>query len=248
MKQINGLHVILGGMEFERMLELAQIAEDEGAAVVQLREKSRPATEVLKIADEFRKIIGRATFIINDRADIALAVGADGVHVGQADLPVAEARALLGNDAIIGVSTSNVEQALEAERAGANYLGFGHLFPTQSKEKNTAPRTLEELRAVIAAVSIPVIAIGGITLSNVNDILVLGIGGIAVISAVSGAENSRSVVRQLVKETLIKSFSITSLRGNPGGVTKQSLQIKLNLNRLLRRPSGTPRNDMERKT
>jgi thiamine-phosphate pyrophosphorylase len=199
MKNINGLHVILGGLEFDRMCELAKIAENEGAAVVQLREKSRQTSEVLKIADALRKIIQRATFIINDRADIALAAGVDGVHLGQDDLPVAEARIILGSSAIIGVSTSNVEQALDAEQAGANYLGFGHMFPTRSKEKTSAPRTMEELRAVIDAVSIPVIAIGGITLSNIDGILVPGLGGIAVISAVSLSENPRTAIRQLVK-------------------------------------------------
>jgi len=196
---INGLHVILGGLEFDRMRELAKIADDEGAGVVQLRERSRSKNEVLKIAEELRKIIRQATFIVNDRADIALATGADGVHLGQDDLPAEEARIILGPNAIIGVSTSNVEQALEAQRAGANYIGFGHLFPTQSKEKSSAPRTVEELRAVIEAVSIPVIAIGGITLSNLNEILIPGLGGVAVISAVRGAENPCAVIRKLVK-------------------------------------------------
>jgi thiamine-phosphate pyrophosphorylase len=199
MMNINGLHVILGGLEFDRMCELAEIAEGEGAAVVQLREKSCPSNEVLKIAGELRKIIRRAAFIANDHAEIALAVGADGVHLGQDDMPVDEARIILGTNAIIGVSTSNVEQALEAERVGANYLGFGHLFPTASKEKSSAPRTVEELRAVIAAVSIPVIAIGGINLSNIAQILVSGLGGIAVIGAVSMSDNPRAVIRQLVK-------------------------------------------------
>jgi thiamine-phosphate pyrophosphorylase len=199
MKNINGLHVILGGLEFDRMCELAKIAEDEGVVVVQLREKLRPTSEVLKIAGELRKIIRRAAFIVNDHVDIALATGADGVHLGQDDLPVADARNMLGSNAIIGVSASNVEQALKAEHAGANYLGFGHMFPTTSKDKSSAPRTVEELRAVIDAVSIPVIAIGGISLSNIVEILVPGLGGIAVISAVSEAENPRAVIRQLVK-------------------------------------------------
>jgi thiamine-phosphate pyrophosphorylase len=199
MKSTEGLHIILGEYEFARTCELARIAEAEGAAVVQLREKSLPTSEVLEIADALRKIIQRATFIVNDRADIAYAVGADGVHLGQDDLPANEARKLLGPNAIIGISTSNVAQALEAERGGANYVGFGHMFPTRSKEKSSSPRTMEELRAVIAAVSIPVIAIGGITTSNMDEILCPGLGGIAVISAVSYAENPAEVIRHFIR-------------------------------------------------
>jgi len=144
MKNLSGLHVILGGLGFDRMCELAKIAEDGGASAIQLREKLRSTGEALEIADELRKIVNRAAFIINDRADIAFAVGADGVHLGQDDLPIADARKLLGENAIIGVSTSNIEQALEAEHAGANYLGFGHMFPTRSKEKLSEPKTVEE--------------------------------------------------------------------------------------------------------
>jgi len=199
MKNVAGLHIILGGLEFYRMCLLARIAEDEGAAVVQLREKLRPTSEVLKIADELRKIFCRATFIINDRADIALAVGADGVHLGQDDLPIADARNLLGENAIIGVSTSNIEQAMQAEGGGANYLGFGHMFPTRSKDKTSLPRTVEELQTVSLAVSIPVIAIGGIYFENLEDIIVPGLGGIAVISAIIEAENPREVIRKFVR-------------------------------------------------
>lgn len=106
---------------------------------------------------------------------------------------------MLGPNAIIGVSTSNIEQALEAEQKGANYLGFGHMFPTRSKEKASQPRSSYELRSVIAAVSIPVIAIGGISTSNVESILCPGLGGIAVISAVSDAENPAVVIKKFVR-------------------------------------------------
>ena len=118
MTSVKGLHVIVGGNDVEQTYEVALIADAEGAAVVQLREKSRPASEVLEMADTLRKIIQHATFIINDRADIAFATGADGVHLGQDDLPIEEARKILGPGAVIGVSTSNVEQAIEAERRG----------------------------------------------------------------------------------------------------------------------------------
>src|ERR1019366_1505395 len=114
MRSVEGLHIILGSTDFPRTCELARIAEEEGAAVIQLREKSKPTYEILDTADALRSIIRRAVFIINDRADIALATGADGVHLGQDDLPIEAARTLLGPNAIIGVSTSNVEQAIDA--------------------------------------------------------------------------------------------------------------------------------------
>jgi thiamine-phosphate pyrophosphorylase len=199
MKSGEGLHVILGGHDFARTCELARIADAEGASVIQLREKSRPTSEILNIADALRKITNHALFIINDRADIALATGADGVHLGQDDLPIEEARSLLGQNAIIGVSTSNKEQAIEAERAGANYVGFGHMFQTRSKVKTSAPKSKDELHSVIAAVSLPVIAIGGITTLNSKGILCPGLGGIAVISAVSDAENPTAVIREFVR-------------------------------------------------
>ena len=199
MKRLPGLHVLLGGMDPDRLCELARIAEEEGAAVVQLREKAISTDEILKRGEALRNILHRTTFIVNDHVDIARSVRADVVHLGQGDMPVMQARKLLGPDAIVGVSTSNLEEAFEAERLGANYIGFGHMFPTRSKEKHSVPKTTEELSAIIAAVSIPVIAIGGITEWILNDILVPGLGGIAVISAVSESKNPRLTIRNFVK-------------------------------------------------
>jgi len=199
MKHIAGLHVILGSTINARAIELATFARDEGAAVVQLRDKFRTDEELLKLGYALRLILNDVTFIINDRADIAHAVHADGVHLGQTDMSIAKARTILGADAVIGNSASNVEEALEAERGGANYIGFGHMFPTRSKEKSTAPKTVEELKAVIAAVSIPVIAIGGITESNGKEILIPVLGGVAVIGAVNKAVDPRITIRNFVK-------------------------------------------------
>ena len=199
MNRITGLHVIIGSTDDERAIELAMLAREEGAAVVQLRDKVRSDEEHLLLAHSLRTMLDDVTFIINDRPDIARSANADGVHLGQNDMPIAEAREILGPGAIIGISTSNLDEALKAEWAGASYIGFGHLFPTRSKEKSTAPKLLKELRTVVAAVSIPVIAIGGITESNVNDILIPGLGGIAVIGAVNDSENPRLVIRNFVK-------------------------------------------------
>jgi thiamine-phosphate pyrophosphorylase len=198
MKRIAGFHVLVGSTSDARAIELATFAREAGAAVVQLRDKFRSDEELLELASSLRGVIEDVTFIINDRVDIAHTVKADGVHLGQNDMPIGEAREVLGPDAIIGISTSTVEEALEAERAGANYIGFGHMFPTRSKEKSTAPKSLEELRAIVAAVSIPVIAIGGIMESNVRDILIPGLGGIAVIGAVSESDDSRGTIGNFV--------------------------------------------------
>ena len=198
MKHIEGLHVLIGSTSDARAIELATFARDEGAAVVQLRDKSRADEDLLNLAYKLRPILHDVTFIINDRADIAHSVSADGVHLGQDDMPIAEARKLLGPDAIVGISASNLVEALEAERAGANYIGFGHLFPTRSKEKYTTPKSVEELQTVVASVSIPVIAIGGISELNVNELLIPGLGGIAVIGAVNESENPRNTIQNFV--------------------------------------------------
>ena len=199
MKSVRGLHVIVGGAAFKRTLERARIADAEGAAVVQLREKSIPDEEFIQRADTIRKIVANALFIVNDSADIAFACGADGVHLGQDDGSIGEARTRLGTDAIIGASTPTIALALEVERKGATYIGFGHMFPTNSKEKSSQPQTLDDLRSVIDAVNIPVIAIGGITEKNMSQILVPELAGIAVIGAIRDSSNPRETIRTLVR-------------------------------------------------
>ncbi len=199
MKSLGGLHVIVGGATFERTLELTRIADTEGASVIQLREKSILRDEFLLRAEQVRSVVRNATFIVNDSVDIAFTTGADGVHLGQDDLPIQEARQILGPDALIGASAASVELALEAERNGANYIGFGHMFPTNSKVKISPPQTLDALRSVIAEVNIPVIAIGGITTENISLILVPELSGIAVIGAVRDSINPQQLIRTLVR-------------------------------------------------
>ena len=127
-------------------------------------------------------------FIVNDRCDVALAVGADGVHLGQEDLPLHAARRLMG-DKIIGVSTHEVEQAREAERGGADYIGFGPMFGTTTKETGYSARGLEMLRQVREAVSIPIVAIGGITEGSVNAVWQAGADSAAIISDLLGTDD-----------------------------------------------------------
>ena len=161
-----------------------------GVTMVQLREKNCSAKEFFETAQRVKKITDQAgvPLIINDRVDIALAVDADGVHVGQSDIPAAEARRLLGPDKIIGVSARTVEQARKAEADGADYLGVGAMFVTGTKQ-DAKVTSKEELKRIRAAVAIPIVAIGGIKADNVEELKGTGIDGVAVVSAVIAAEN-----------------------------------------------------------
>ena len=168
---------------------IAEAALAGGADMIQLRDKAGDLRDLLPHA---RAIAARcrkcgATFIVNDRIDLALAAGADGAHVGQEDLPAEHARRLLGAGRILGVSTHSPEQAEAARRAGADYIGFGPMFPTGTKETGYVPRGVEALRAVRRAVSLPILAIGGITLENVSAVIEAGATAPAVISAVVAA-------------------------------------------------------------
>lgn len=156
-----------------------------GATFVQLREKTLDEENFLKEAVEIQELCRRyqVPFVINDNVDIALAMNADGVHVGQSDMEAGDVRSKLGADKIIGVSAQTVEQALLAETRGADYLGVGAVFPTGSKD-DADDVSHETLKAICEAVSIPVIAIGGIGAHNVKELSGTGICGIAVISAI----------------------------------------------------------------
>ncbi len=155
-----------------------------GVTFVQLREKDLPFDEFVAQARQIKRVTDRwgVPFVINDDIEVALAVGADGAHVGQEDRDVAEARALLGEGRILGVSAQTVEQAVRAQREGADYLGVGAVFPTGSKP-DAEDVSLEVLKEICASVTIPVVAIGGISEHNVLGLTGSGIAGIAVISA-----------------------------------------------------------------
>ncbi len=139
-----------------------------------------------------------ALFIVNDHADIARAVDAHGVHLGQDDLPIGIAQKVLGPEGIIGISTHSVGQAREAVAGGADYIGFGPVFPTATKDAGPV-QGLEMLRRVRSEVSIPIIAIGGITLENAGDVIAAGADGLAVISAVLGAADIETAAKGLVE-------------------------------------------------
>ncbi len=172
-----------------------------GITCLQLREKALDTERFLGEARQLKPLCRSygVPFIVNDNVDIALKSDADGVHIGQSDDDVFKTRARIGRDKILGVSASTVMEALEAERAGADYLGVGAVFPTSSK--NDAENvSLSTLRDICNAVSIPVVAIGGITLENVSLLTDSGICGIAVISAIYAQKDIRNAARRLRTE------------------------------------------------
>lgn len=173
-----------------------------GATFVQLREKQMDEADVLQEAKEIQALCRahHIPFVINDHVEIAKAIQADGVHVGQSDMEALDVRRLLGEEAIIGVSAETVEQALLAQAHGADYLGVGAVFPTGSKD-DAADVSMETLRAICEAVDIPVIAIGGISEDNVGQLTGSGICGIAVISAIFAQENIRDAAARLKQKT-----------------------------------------------
>jgi thiamine-phosphate pyrophosphorylase len=144
-------------------------------------------------------------FIVNDHPDIAIAVDADGVHLGQDDLPAEEARKLMGSGRIIGVSTHSIAQARAAESVGADYVGFGPVFPTETKDAGPL-QGIGALRQVRSAVTVPIIAIGGIRSGNIGDVLAAGADGAAVISAILGAPDISVASRQLV--SCVKDYEV----------------------------------------
>ena len=170
-----------------------------GVQLLQLRAKLMPAGEFLELARVTRRVTRSygCRLIVNDRVDVALACQADGVHLGQEDLPLHAARKLV-SDRIIGISTHDVEQAQEAEAGGADYIGFGPMFGTTTKETGYSARGLEMLRRVRAAVKIPIVAIGGITEANVAEVWQAGADSAAIISDLLGADDITDKVRRIL--------------------------------------------------
>ncbi len=171
-----------------------------GCTLVQLREKNISSREFYETALRAKEITDHynVPLIINDRTDICKAIDACGVHIGQNDLPAKAVRSILGNKKIIGVSAATLAEAQQAEQDGADYLGVGAMFPTTTKT-NTRPVTLAQLTQIKASVNIPVVAIGGIQLSNVASLAATHIDGIAVISAILSQPNITQAAQQLKK-------------------------------------------------
>ncbi len=182
-------------------LALAKALLDAGVPWLQLRRKGAASGEHLEIARELVALAARAgaRVIVNDRVDVALLTGAAGAHLGQGDLPLPAARRLAAGRLILGVSTHSVAQARQAEADGADYIGFGPMFPTGSKPDALAPRDPAELRAVRAAVSLPVVAIGGISEATAPAVLAAGADAVAVIGALRASSEPRELATRLMR-------------------------------------------------
>jgi thiamine-phosphate pyrophosphorylase len=194
------------------LLRLISGAVAGGATIVQLRGKAWTDREFLGAARRVQKLLRarRVPLIINDRADIARAAGAAGVHLGPSDLPAAAAREIVGAAAVIGVSVRSVREARAAERAGADYLGAGPVFATRSKDDAGAPLGLEGLRRLRRAVRLPILAIGGLDAANAPAVIGAGADGLAVISAITAAADPE---RETSK--IIESIGILGIRRRP---------------------------------
>ncbi|MCY6960022.1 thiamine phosphate synthase [Clostridium brassicae] len=193
----------LNGRGFKECVEQAI---EGGVTLIQLREKNISTREFLAIAFQIKEITSKynVPLLINDRIDIALAVDADGVHLGQSDMPINSARKILGENKIIGISANTLNEALEAESCGANYLGLGPIFYTTSKKDINTPIGLDGLKEITKKIKIPCVAIGGINSSNTKEIMESGVNGISVISAILGEEYIKQASEKL--NTIIKSI------------------------------------------
>ena len=185
--------------DVEKFLNTIEEAIKGGVSVVQIREKTADTLEFYNLALQVKEITTKynVPLIINDRIDVALAIDADGVHVGQSDMPCDITRKLIGEDKILGVSAATIEEAKKAERDGADYIGTGAVFPT--KTKDDAPSiTKEDLKEITESINIPTVAIGGITLKNASQLKDTGIAGLSVVSAIMSSDNPKKSSEELL--------------------------------------------------
>lgn len=188
-------------MSTETLEEAVEKAIIGGCTLIQLREKDCSSLDFYNTAVKVKEITDKHNIplIINDRVDIALAVDAAGVHVGQSDIPAAIVRKVIGNDKILGVSTGSVNEALEAEKNGADYLGVGAMYSTGTK-KDADSTSMNELRKIRENVSIPIVVIGGINKDRVKDFKGIGIDGLAIVSAIIAKEDITAAAKELENE------------------------------------------------
>ena len=203
-KRIGRFHV-LTDLRFQQRFshaELARLAADGGADTIQFRQKSGSVRDMLAEAKHAASVCREqgVPFLVNDRLDVALACRADGIHLGQQDFPVRDARRIMGPEAIIGGTATTVEEALAMHEAGADYVGFGPVFPTTGKDNPAPVKGVTNLADVCAAVRIPVIAIAGITVERIGPVIRAGAHGVAVMTAVTTAENPARAARALREE------------------------------------------------
>ena len=188
--------------ENESLTSVCQSVLENGATFLQIREKDLDEDTFEMEAAALKKLCAEyhIPFVVNDSVEIALDIDADGVHVGQSDIKGRDIRSLIGNEKILGISAGTVEEAIAAEKSGADYIGVGAVFITSTK-KNARNLSIEKLKEICESVSIPVVAIGGIGASNIMELTNSGVDGVAVVSAIFAAENPGEATAKLLKIT-----------------------------------------------
>ena len=185
--------------DVEKFLNTIEEAIKGGVTVVQIREKTAETLDFYNLALKVKEITSKydVPLIINDRVDVALAIGADGVHVGQSDMPCDVTRKLIGADKILGVSAATIDEAKKAQNDGADYIGTGAVFPTSTKDD--APKiTKQDLKEIVESIDIPVVAIGGISKDNAHELIDTGIAGLSVVSAIMSSDNPKKSSEELL--------------------------------------------------
>ena len=186
--------------EGETLGDVVESVLQNGATFLQIREKDLAEDAFEAEAERLKTLCAQhgVPFVVNDSVEIALQCDADGVHVGQSDIKGRDIRAIIGPDKILGISAGTVEEAMAAEKAGADYIGVGAVFPTGTK-KNATPMTMELLQKIVVSVSLPVVAIGGINTANILQLCGSGVDGVAVVSAIFAADDPGKATADLLK-------------------------------------------------
>lgn len=186
--------------DVEKFLKTIEEAIKGGVTVVQIREKTADTLDFYNLALKVKEITTKhnVPLIINDRVDIALAIDADGVHVGQSDMPGDVTRKLIGEDKILGISAATIDEAKKAQKDGADYIGTGAVFPTSTKD-DAESVTKDELTEIVKSIDIPVVAIGGINLENASQLTDTGIAGLSVVSTIMSSDNPKKSSQELLK-------------------------------------------------
>lgn len=201
MKQIGKLHILTDTVLQSRFshMEITRLAIAGGADTIQYRQKSGSTREMIEVARNVKQLCSEAgvTFIVNDRLDVAIAAEADGVHLGQDDFPIPMARELLGEGRIIGGSAATLDEGRKCLSEGADYVGFGPVYPTSSKDDAGPVSGIDILKQVVEIIPLPIIAIGGVGAENIPDVMRTGAHGIAVISAVCCQDDPEEATRAL---------------------------------------------------
>jgi thiamine-phosphate pyrophosphorylase len=201
MKHIGKLHILTDTVLQSRFshMEITRLAIAGGADTIQYRQKSGSTREMIEMARQMKSLCAEAgvTFIVNDRLDVAIAAEADGVHLGQDDFPLPTAREILGEGRVLGGSAATLDEALKCLRDGADYVGFGPVFPTSSKDDAGPVSGIDALKQVVGDIPLPIIAIGGVDSENIPDVMKAGAHGIAVISAVCCQDDPEGATRSL---------------------------------------------------